>query len=722
MAVSKSVRASKKRKINKDNRRTAILVLGMHRSGTSALARVLNLLGCDLPKTLMDASPSNEAGHWESNAIYRLNDRILESAGSAWNDWLELNPNWFESPKAEEFREKAVATIADEFGSSRLFVVKDPRNCRLLPFWLDVFDRSNIKPLVFLPVRNPLEVAASLERRNGFDPALGNLLWLRHVLEAEFASRGIPRVFATYDQLMQTWGSVAHNAQKKLGVHWPRLSDRSASEIEAFLSNKLRHHKEPAESVLDNPTLSVWLRETYAIMEKWSRSGEAAADRAALDAIRTAFNAAAPAFGRLVASGQATRERAEKLEKRLIEEASKLSAAQVTSIEGQQKIDTLLQELEAAKSRAMNAETRVAELKIELDEKLKLFQASEAARTEIYTRCETAERRASELSHSLAQTKSALSQRSLEAEETALAVRSAGEELKLAAALQDNNEKVIADLQRHVSLLMVDVKERRAAEESLGLLRVELAAENDRQRRRDEELESLIRELADTKTEAEADLAKVRNELADTKAEAEADLAKVRNELADTKAEAELELRKLRKELAVLRADGEARHVKSNAEAGVLKAEIVKLRSEKTAVEIQRASEQESFSRQIKEHLGEVANLRGLISQVEVKVRGKDLAIVGMRESLANEMGRVISVLLDGSVWSFMPARRRVKRQMELLQRSGLFDAEWYLANNKDVADAGFDPLRHYVTHGALEGREPNSTLANFRKRSENLD
>ena len=90
---------------NRAANRIGVLVLGMHRSGTSALTRVLNLLGCDLPATLMDSAAFNEAGHWESMAIMGLNDEILQSAGSHWHDWLSFNPGWYSSPKAAEYKE-----------------------------------------------------------------------------------------------------------------------------------------------------------------------------------------------------------------------------------------------------------------------------------------------------------------------------------------------------------------------------------------------------------------------------------------------------------------------------------------------------------------------------------------------------------------------------------------------------------------------------------------
>ena len=93
-----------------------------------------------------------------------------------------------------------------------------PRICRLLPFWVEVLDRCHIKPSVLIPLRNPLEVAASIEKRDHFDPALGYLLWLRHILDAEAASRELPRHFSTYDQLLENWGALVRDAGATLGV------------------------------------------------------------------------------------------------------------------------------------------------------------------------------------------------------------------------------------------------------------------------------------------------------------------------------------------------------------------------------------------------------------------------------------------------------------------------------------------------------------------------
>src|SRR5689334_3266656 len=147
--------------------RTAILVLGMHRSGTSALARVVSLLGATAPKTLMPGDATNPRGFWESNKIVPLHEQMLAAAGSSWDDWQPFNPSWYQSADATQMRDRLASTITEEFGEAPVFVVKDPRICRFVPIWLDVLKQLNIRAAALHIVRNPLEVAYSLKARDG---------------------------------------------------------------------------------------------------------------------------------------------------------------------------------------------------------------------------------------------------------------------------------------------------------------------------------------------------------------------------------------------------------------------------------------------------------------------------------------------------------------------------------------------------------------------------
>lgn len=348
--------------------RVGVLVLGMHRSGTSALARVLNLLGCDLPKTLMDASPANEAGYWESRAIMNLNDEILSSAGSNWRDWLAFNSGWYASPRAAEFKEKALTVLEEEFTHSRLFVLKDPRICRFAPFWLEVLERAGVQPAIIVPVRNPLEVAESLSSRDGIDPGLGHLLWLRYVLEAEVSTRGLPRFHISYEDLLKDWSRLISETQGVLGVNWPRLSVSVSEKIGAFLTERLRHHRESSSGVLDNPLLCAWLRETFAICNRWTAEGEASEDYAVLDRIRTELDAAAPAFSHLISSGQKSAQRAKALDVSLKEARARVQDQQAELANLQVEAQSLRAELEATRGQLSHTQSALAQRSIAADE------------------------------------------------------------------------------------------------------------------------------------------------------------------------------------------------------------------------------------------------------------------------------------------------------------------------------------------------------------------
>ncbi len=326
--LSESARSEKMRSEEVPPRgKSALIIAGMHRSGTSALARVVNLLGYDLPKTLIGAAPSNETGHWESVLVQRFNDELLRSVSSFWFDWREVKPEWFGSAAADEFREKGREVLRQEYGGSSAIVLKDPRICRILPFWLDLLEAEGFRPVVVLPLRNPVEVAASLTKRNGFEAQAGHLMWLRHVLDAEAASRGVPRYFTDYDCLLSDWRGLVGDARGRLGIEWPQAPDAVAGEIEAFLSDKYRHHREAGASVLQNTGVSGWVREAFRIFGEWVANGESGKDYAALDRIRTELNAAKASFGWLVEGQVRQTMRVQRLENQLAESRAELESA-----------------------------------------------------------------------------------------------------------------------------------------------------------------------------------------------------------------------------------------------------------------------------------------------------------------------------------------------------------------------------------------------------------
>ncbi len=281
-----------------------ILVLGMHRSGTSAFTRVLSLLGADLPRNLMPAQPQiNDAGFWESYDLYLIHEQLLASAGSSWHDFRAFDRDWMKSTTAEAFRRRIAAQLQQDFAGSDLFAVKDPRICRMVPFWLKVLAEVGAEPRILIPIRNPLEVAQSLQRRDGIQPAASCLLWLRHALDAERDSRGLARVIVSYDALLADWRRSVAGIGEHLGISWPRNPESAAAEIAEFLSAKHRHHASTDAELAASEHVGAWVKESYALLTRMTEADDAPGARAGLDAIAAELERALEVLGPLTSHG-----------------------------------------------------------------------------------------------------------------------------------------------------------------------------------------------------------------------------------------------------------------------------------------------------------------------------------------------------------------------------------------------------------------------------------
>ncbi len=229
-----------------DQPSTAILVLGMHRSGTSAVTRVLNLLGVELGSDLLGPGYSNEQGFWEHREAYAIDDRLLVRLGRTWHDVRDLPANWRTHPATLRAKAEIVELVGREFAASPLWAIKDPRICRLTALWVEALRECGQAPRALIVVRDPFEVAESLRVRDGWAPAQSILLWVQHLLDAERASRHLPRSLVFYDGLLADWrGSVARFA-RELVVDWPVAIEAAAGAIEAYLDPAEKHHRKPA--------------------------------------------------------------------------------------------------------------------------------------------------------------------------------------------------------------------------------------------------------------------------------------------------------------------------------------------------------------------------------------------------------------------------------------------------------------------------------------------
>src|ERR1700722_16384550 len=144
---------------------TALVVLGMHRSGTPSLAGVLHHLGIALGENLMPASPDNPQGYWEHADVVRVDDDLLHGLGSRWDDVRPFPAGWEQGELARLAGERLREILIQEFAATPTWGLKAPRLCRLMPLWLPLLQAWQVKPRFILILRHPLEAIASLAKR-----------------------------------------------------------------------------------------------------------------------------------------------------------------------------------------------------------------------------------------------------------------------------------------------------------------------------------------------------------------------------------------------------------------------------------------------------------------------------------------------------------------------------------------------------------------------------
>jgi glycosyltransferase involved in cell wall biosynthesis len=224
-------------------RSTAIIVLGMHRSGTSALTGVLSMAGANPGPSLMQGDKgTNPKGFWEHKDVVAIHERLLSALGSSWDDALPLPENWWLRPSIACFRDELIEVVQRDFSTSPLWILKDPRLCRLLPMWLEILQELDVQPYFIICLRHPFEVARSLEQRDGIQAARACLLWLEHFIESERWTRGHARTVVDYEQLLVDWCKTVQQVAVDLSISLP-LDKTSEEQIDLFLEPSLRHHQ-----------------------------------------------------------------------------------------------------------------------------------------------------------------------------------------------------------------------------------------------------------------------------------------------------------------------------------------------------------------------------------------------------------------------------------------------------------------------------------------------
>jgi hypothetical protein len=258
-------------------RRPIVLVLGMHRSGTSLCSHLLSALGVDMADKIAGPgnpapTPDNPRGHWEGWEIVEFHDRIL---GLFNRDYLgrfhdfALPVAWWADPRVAQIRREIVAFLESRMGEG-YFGFKDPRTVRLMPVWHQLFNELKLAPKLVLCLRNPAQVARSLHARDSLDPANGEYRWLAYMIDFYRYTSNFECCSVEYEEWFDNPAANIEKLRKFLDLPW----QQSESDLALLLSDLIdptARHDDPEHHDANQPLV----RSLYKLASRAGRDGEA---------------------------------------------------------------------------------------------------------------------------------------------------------------------------------------------------------------------------------------------------------------------------------------------------------------------------------------------------------------------------------------------------------------------------------------------------------------
>jgi hypothetical protein len=276
-------------------KRRVVVVLGMHRSGTSLLASLLAELGLDLGRKLIPGDVNNEEGYWEQADINRTQDRILDRLRKSWQGPAWMNPSpldWGQlgASERQQFKNDLAAIVLDELSKTKgIWGFKDPRTMRLLPLWEEIFTEHGIEPNYILAIRNPADVAASIVKRDKLTTAHAELLWLLHNLDGVRGNGAHLRLVISYDRWFSHTQEQVCAVMQALNLTAEVPTDQLILAVRKRIRPDLRHWQTEREFSLP------YVAEAYQLLKQASESGRMGEDLQRMSvAVNRAFETGEP--------------------------------------------------------------------------------------------------------------------------------------------------------------------------------------------------------------------------------------------------------------------------------------------------------------------------------------------------------------------------------------------------------------------------------------------
>jgi len=227
---------------NPCGKKIVVLIVGMHRSGTSALASLIGRMGADLGPDLIGPKASNPKGHFEPRKIVLANEDLLKRLKACNPQSDDLPDDWLEREETKIAKAKIQEIILTDFSNQDLFAIKDPRLCLLLPLYYNLLEELGITVKTIVIHRASQEAIKSLIKREGMSPELGRKYYEKYIRALKANLNGIETISISFDHLIERPKSVI----KQIAAFIPSLaveqSNKSIQDIANCIDPALRHH------------------------------------------------------------------------------------------------------------------------------------------------------------------------------------------------------------------------------------------------------------------------------------------------------------------------------------------------------------------------------------------------------------------------------------------------------------------------------------------------
>ncbi len=243
-----------------------IVVLGMHRSGTSVITRALEVMGVQLGNRLLPPMKDvNAKGFWEDIDVNALNIEMFNALQLTWHHLVPIQVQDVDILRKKGFVTRAVELLRQKIENFPVFGFKDPSVAKLLPFWQEIFSHCQCEVNFVVAIRHPLSVVKSLAKRDGFDDEKNFSLWFGYVITSLLCTTtGNKSIFVDYDRLMQSPESELNRIAQYL-----QLAINPAALIiyqSEFLDKKLRHTIYTTKDVLNQESCPTLVSDIYAVL------------------------------------------------------------------------------------------------------------------------------------------------------------------------------------------------------------------------------------------------------------------------------------------------------------------------------------------------------------------------------------------------------------------------------------------------------------------------